>query len=105
MPHAFLPAMHKKKASHEAFFLECNDHDACIAANKVNCKVQIVPGLGHEMSEPKGPRKHPLLDSTLGSMSENFLNLRILCRKLLELLRIGWQKVTWSKLNENRLNS
>ena len=105
MPHAFLPAMHKKRPLTRPFFWNVIDHDACIAANKVNCKVQIVPGLGHGMSEPKGPRKHPLLDSTLGSMSENFLNLRILCRKLLELLRIGWQKVTWSKLNENRLNS
>jgi hypothetical protein len=39
---------------------------------KANCVVRIVPGLGHGMSEPKGPRKHKLLDATIGPVDESF---------------------------------
>ncbi len=47
----------------------------CRRKNKINCWIQIIPGLGHAMSEPKGPRKQKLLDSTLGPVSPMFLKL------------------------------
>mgnify|MGYP001143260686 CR=1 FL=1 len=47
-------------------------NDACVKAGKLNCVVEIVPGLGHAMSKPKGPRGHKLLDSTLGPVDESF---------------------------------
>lgn len=49
--------------------------EACAAKGKQNCKVYLVPGMGHAMSSPKGPRKQKFLDSTLGPVDENFLKL------------------------------
>lgn len=47
----------------------------CEKVQKSNCEVHLVPGLGHAMSQPKGPRKHKLLDSTLGGVDESFKSL------------------------------
>jgi pimeloyl-ACP methyl ester carboxylesterase len=46
--------------------------DVCMKAGKKNCFVEIVPGLGHGMSKPKGPRGQKFLDSTLGPVDEIF---------------------------------
>jgi pimeloyl-ACP methyl ester carboxylesterase len=48
---------------------------ACESHKKINCEIQLVPGLGHGMSEPKGPRKQKLIDSTLAPVSESFLEI------------------------------
>lgn len=48
--------------------------DACKAAQKSNCIVTIVPGLGHGFSVPKPPRAHPYLDMTVGPVSQDFLD-------------------------------
>lgn len=47
----------------------------CVVMGKANCQVHVVPGLGHAMSQPKGPRKHKLLDSTFGGVDETFKHL------------------------------
>lgn len=47
----------------------------CKAQNKSNCEVTIVPGLGHAMSLPKGPRRQKLLGATLGPVEDSFLDL------------------------------
>ncbi len=44
----------------------------CELLKKQNCEVQLVPGLGHAMSQPKGPRRHRLLDISLGPVDESF---------------------------------
>ncbi|MBI4041040.1 MAG: hypothetical protein HY390_04130 [Deltaproteobacteria bacterium] len=49
-----------------------NLQKACDAIGKTNCQITIVPGLGHGFSEPKSPRKHPLLDLTLGPVDSRF---------------------------------
>lgn len=51
---------------------------ACERAGKVNCHIEIVPGVGHAFSPPKGPRAHPLLDMTLGAPVRSFLE-RLSC--------------------------
>ncbi|MBI4041990.1 MAG: hypothetical protein HY391_00800 [Deltaproteobacteria bacterium] len=47
----------------------------CVTMNKKNCYVVLVPGLGHGFSRPKGPRRHPLLDLTIGPIDQSFLEL------------------------------
>jgi len=47
----------------------------CVKVQKKNCWVQIVPGFGHAMSEPTGPRHHPLLDLNLGPVDERFKDI------------------------------
>lgn len=47
----------------------------CMSQKKSNCEVTIVPGLGHAMSLPKGPRRQKMIDSTLGPVESSFLNL------------------------------
>jgi pimeloyl-ACP methyl ester carboxylesterase len=49
--------------------------DRAEKADKKNCEVFLVPGLGHAMSAPKGIRKQPLLDATLGPVDESFKTL------------------------------
>lgn len=44
----------------------------CLKLKKGNCAVTIVPGVGHGFSPPKVPRKHPMLDLTLGPVTETF---------------------------------
>jgi len=46
--------------------------NTCDPVGRTNCQVTIVPGLGHGFSEPKSPRKHPLLDITLGPVDVCF---------------------------------
>lgn len=46
----------------------------CALHNKLNCYINIVPGLGHGFSPPKGERKHPLLDISIGPIEESFLD-------------------------------
>lgn len=46
--------------------------NTCISVGKTNCQVTLVPGLGHGFSEPRSPRKHPLLDITLGPVDNSF---------------------------------
>ncbi|MGZ3804277.1 MAG: alpha/beta hydrolase family protein [Pseudobdellovibrionaceae bacterium] len=48
---------------------------SCIAKQKTNCEIHIVPNLGHGMSQPKGPRKQKLVDATLGPADDSFLKL------------------------------
>jgi pimeloyl-ACP methyl ester carboxylesterase len=40
--------------------------------NKINIQVEIVKGLGHAMSVPRGFRRQKLLDATLGPVDESF---------------------------------
>jgi hypothetical protein len=47
--------------------------DVCQLTGKLNCNVHILPGLGHGMSQPRGPRRQKLLDATLGPVDEAFL--------------------------------
>lgn len=44
----------------------------CHALGKENCYVTIVPGVGHGFSPPKAPRRHPLLDMTIGPVEPAF---------------------------------
>jgi pimeloyl-ACP methyl ester carboxylesterase len=46
--------------------------EICAQMGKQNCRVSIVPNVGHGMSEPKGPRKQKFLDMTLGPVAESF---------------------------------
>jgi len=47
---------------------------SCIKAGKSDCEATIVPGLGHGFSRPRGPRRHPLLDITVGPIAPSFLS-------------------------------
>lgn len=49
--------------------------DECVALQKRNCVVKLLPGLGHGMSAPKQPRGQKLLDMTLGPVAESFMEL------------------------------
>jgi pimeloyl-ACP methyl ester carboxylesterase len=49
--------------------------EVCKDVGKKNCEVHIVSGLGHGFSPPRGPRKHPLLDITVGPVEQSFLDL------------------------------
>lgn len=46
----------------------------CALQKKSNCEVTIMPGVGHAMSLPKGPRMQKLIDATLGPVEESFLS-------------------------------
>jgi pimeloyl-ACP methyl ester carboxylesterase len=46
---------------------------SCRSKQKTNCETHIIPGVGHGFSAPKPPRSQPLLDLTLGPVSERFL--------------------------------
>lgn len=46
---------------------------ACDTAGKRDCETHLVPGLGHGMSAPRGPRGQPLLDQTEGPVDPAFL--------------------------------
>ncbi|HEY8271937.1 MAG TPA: hypothetical protein VIG33_13690 [Pseudobdellovibrionaceae bacterium] len=48
---------------------------ACVLNQKLNCKIHLVPGLGHGMSKPKGPRRQKLIDATLGPVDDFFVKL------------------------------
>lgn len=55
----------------------------CLERSKKDCEVKILKGLGHGFSPPRGPRKHPLLDITVGPVAETFIDdLKILVTKL-----------------------
>jgi pimeloyl-ACP methyl ester carboxylesterase len=45
----------------------------CQERSKKDCEVKILKGLGHGFSPPRGPRKHPLLDITVGPVDEIFV--------------------------------
>ncbi|NBW81062.1 alpha/beta hydrolase [bacterium] len=47
---------------------------ACRTKQKSDCEGHVVPGLGHAFSPLRGPRAQPLLDATLGPVSENFVS-------------------------------
>ena len=49
--------------------------ETCRSVGKRNCEVTIVPGLGHGMSLPRGPRRHKLLDLTLVPVEESFVEM------------------------------
>lgn len=49
--------------------------DFCSQKQKANCEVTLVPGLGHGMSPPSGPRKQKFLDATLGPVDQSFLQI------------------------------
>ncbi len=58
--------------------------ELCLKEKKTNCEVEIISGLQHAFSQPKPPRKHPLLDITLGPVSTEFQRrLRELAESLL----------------------
>ena len=46
----------------------------CLKMNKSNCYVTLVEGLGHGFSPPRGPRRHPLADLTIGPIAPEFLD-------------------------------
>jgi len=48
--------------------------DACRVKGKNNFEPHVVPSVGHAFSAPRKPRGQPLLDLTLGPVSEQFLN-------------------------------
>lgn len=48
---------------------------ACERALKGNYQVHILPKLQHGFSPPKGPRRHPLLDISVGPVGSSTLNL------------------------------
>ena len=64
----FTGALDVQTRPEEALRLE----NECIALQKQNCEVSLVPGLGHGMSAPKGPRKQKFVDATLGPVDESF---------------------------------
>jgi hypothetical protein len=45
---------------------------ACAERGKRNYAVHVVQGLGHGFSPPRGPRRQPLLDLTLGPIDRDF---------------------------------
>lgn len=56
---------------------------ACRQMGKSNCYVNLVEGVGHGFSPPRGPRRHPLVDITVGPISTSFLDtLRQLAKGL-----------------------
>jgi len=46
--------------------------ETCLRVGKKNCVVTIVPGLGHGFSPPRPPRRHQLLDLTVGPVAPEF---------------------------------
>jgi uncharacterized protein len=46
--------------------------ETCEKTGKKDCMVERVPGLGHGYSRPRAPRRHPLLDATVGGISADF---------------------------------
>lgn len=44
----------------------------CDVLQKSDCWVTLVPRVGHAFSLPRGPRRHPLLDITLGPVEPDF---------------------------------
>ena len=44
---------------------------ACKRLGKKDCFIDILPGLGHGFSPPRGPRRHPLADLTVGPVSSS----------------------------------
>ncbi len=57
---------------------------ACDDSSKTNCYLNIVNGLGHGFSPPRGPRRHPLADLTVGPIDPRMTNE---LKKLVVLLR------------------
>jgi uncharacterized protein len=47
---------------------------ACEKAGKRNCFIKIIPGVGHGFSPPRGPRRQPLADLTVGPISPILIN-------------------------------
>lgn len=55
----------------------------CDEYKKKNCYLTLVKNVGHGFSSPRPPRKHPLLDITVGPFNEEFLEMmRSLAQKL-----------------------
>lgn len=46
-------------------------NEACNKLRKTDCSLTIIPGVGHGFSPPRGPRRHPLADLTVGPISES----------------------------------
>lgn len=46
---------------------------ACDKAGKKDCELHLIPGVGHGFSRPRGPRRHPLADLTVGPVNQNSL--------------------------------
>lgn len=46
----------------------------CRQVGKSDCYVNLVQGLGHGFSPPRGPRRHPLADLTVGPVAPTFLD-------------------------------
>ncbi len=42
---------------------------ACDKAGKKNCYLHLIPDVGHGFSQPRGPRRHPLADLTVGPIN------------------------------------
>ena len=56
---------------------------ACDDAGKKDCVLTIIPGVGHGFSPPRGPRRHPLADLTVGPVNDSTITeLRKLATKL-----------------------
>ncbi|MBK9321629.1 MAG: dienelactone hydrolase family protein [Bdellovibrionaceae bacterium] len=59
--------------------------DACDKAGKKDCYLNIIPDVGHGFSAPRGPRRHPLADLTVGPVNDKTISeLNILASKLKE---------------------
>lgn len=56
---------------------------ACDKAGKKNCYLHLIPDVGHSFSQPRGPRRHPLADLTVGPINRATLQeLDILAQSL-----------------------
>ena len=54
----------------EAFALKA----ACDKAAKSDCYLHLIPDVGHGFSPPRGPRRHPLADLTVGPVNDKTLS-------------------------------
>jgi dienelactone hydrolase len=48
--------------------------DACDKIGKRDCYLHLIPDVGHGFSRPRGPRRHPLADLTVGPVNQNTIN-------------------------------
>jgi hypothetical protein len=56
---------------------------ACDEAKKKDCSVHLIDGLGHGFSPPRGPRRHPLADLTVGPIHPKMVDeMKQLAREL-----------------------
>jgi len=48
---------------------------ACDRVEKMNCYLEVIPGVGHGFSPPRAPRSHPYLDMTVGPVVSRVTDL------------------------------